>query len=65
MGRKNHSTTIAQGHKRPKHRKNTKAVSLPNGRTVRVHIDKPHIKVGESVEAYAARLTKWREMLSE
>jgi hypothetical protein len=65
MGRKNHTSTKPQGHKTAKHKRGTKAVSLPSGRVVRVSMDKPHVKVGETLEAYQVRLNAWRASRGE
>ena len=57
MGRKNHSHTVAQGRKRPKHTSN-RVVLVENKRVV-VTVDKPHYKVGETKEQYQVRLDAW------
>jgi hypothetical protein len=51
MGRKNHASTKPQGHKTAK-----KAVNV---RVVKSQNDKPHLRVGESVDAYNERLAQW------
>lgn len=51
MGRKNHAHTKPQGHKTAK-----KSVAV---RVVKSQTDKPHLRVGESVDAYNERLAQW------